>query len=170
MAEIRTVAVLGAGTMGHGIAQVAAAAGFRVLLRDVSREFVEKGLAGIRRNLDSGLEKGKVTAAERERILANVRGVVDLAEAVREADLVIEAIPEDLELKRKTFAEVDRHAPAGAVLATNTSSLPVSAIAIHIHLSATAAIRKVRVFRLLAVLMVAVPAFILADAYLRLTT
>ncbi len=129
MAEIRTVAVLGAGTMGHGIAQVAAAAGFRVLLRDVSREFVEKGLAGIRRNLDSGLEKGKVTAAERERILANVRGVVDLAEAVREADLVIEAIPEDLELKRKTFAEVDRHAPAGAVLATNTSSLPVSAIA-----------------------------------------
>ncbi|MCI0341233.1 MAG: 3-hydroxyacyl-CoA dehydrogenase family protein [Planctomycetales bacterium] len=129
MPDVKAVAVLGAGTMGHGIAQVAAAAGFRVVLRDISREFVEKGLAGLRKNLDAGVEKGKVTAADREKTLANVRGVVDLAEAVREADLVIEAIPEDLELKRRTFAEADRIAPAHSVLATNTSSLPVSAIA-----------------------------------------
>jgi 3-hydroxybutyryl-CoA dehydrogenase len=125
----RTVAVLGAGTMGHGIAHVAAAAGCEVRLRDVEQGFVDRGLAAIRGNLDKGVEKGKVTAAARDAALARLRGTTDLAAAVAGADLVIEAIPERLDLKVATFREVERHAPAGAVLASNTSSLPVTAIA-----------------------------------------
>lgn len=129
MEPIRTVAVLGAGTMGHGIAQVAAQAGHQVALRDVTPDFVAKGLAGLRANLDKGVEKGKVAPADRDATLARVRGTTDLADAVRAADLVIEAIPEKLELKLATFRDCDRLAPAGAVLASNTSSLPVTEIA-----------------------------------------
>jgi len=129
MEPIRTVAVLGAGTMGHGIAQVAAQAGHHAVLRDVAPELVQKGLAGLRANLDKGVEKGKVTPADRDATLARVRGTTDLADAVRAADLVIEAIPEKLDLKLATFRELDRLAPAGALLASNTSSLPVTEIA-----------------------------------------
>ena len=129
MAGIRTVAVLGAGTMGHGIAQVAAQAGHTVVLRDVSEDFVAKGLAGLKANLDKGVEKGKVAPADRDATLARIRGTTDLADAVRAADLVIEAIPEKLELKLSTFRDLDRLAPAHAILASNTSSLPVTEIA-----------------------------------------
>lgn len=129
MTEIRRVAVLGAGTMGHGIAHVAASAGWDVVLRDVDQRFVDAGLARIRENLQKGVEKGKVSADARDAALARLRGTTSLEDAVASADLVIEAIPEDLKLKQETFAALDRLAPPGAILASNTSSLSVGAIA-----------------------------------------
>ena len=127
--EASRALVLGAGTMGGGIAQVAAAAGLRVVLYDVEQRFVAAGLARIRKSLDDGVAKGKVTAEERERVVLGISSTTDLELGARDADLVIEAIPEDLELKRRTFARLDELVPARALLATNTSSLPVSAIA-----------------------------------------
>jgi 3-hydroxybutyryl-CoA dehydrogenase len=127
--EIERVAVLGAGAMGHGIAQVSAAAGCRVTLQDVDAGAVDRGLARIRGNLDKGVELGKVTGDARDAVLARIRATTDVAEAVSTADLVIEAAPESLELKARVFAEVDAAAPAHALLATNTSSLSIEAIA-----------------------------------------
>jgi 3-hydroxybutyryl-CoA dehydrogenase len=129
MTEIRKVTVIGAGTMGHGIAQVAAAAGYRTLLNDVSAEFIDAGIDHIRSNLDKGVEKGKITAEERDATLDRVEAAPDLETAAYDSDLVIEAAPEILDLKREIFARVDGAAPDGAVLATNTSSLPVTRIA-----------------------------------------
>ncbi|HWG90188.1 MAG TPA: 3-hydroxyacyl-CoA dehydrogenase family protein [Candidatus Thermoplasmatota archaeon] len=133
MTPLRTIAVLGAGTMGHGIAHVAAQAGYTVYLRDIEHAYVEKGLAGIRKNLDKGVEKGKVAPADRDATLARIIGTTDLSQAVRDADLVIEAVPEKLDLKRKIFHDVDHLAPAHAILATNTSSISVSEIARATH-------------------------------------
>ncbi|MCA1814735.1 MAG: 3-hydroxyacyl-CoA dehydrogenase family protein [Halobacteriales archaeon] len=123
------VAVLGAGQMGHGIAHVSALAGHSVVLRDVKDEFVQKGLASIRKNLDKGVELGKVKGEDRDTALGRIRGTTDLEEAAREASVVIEAIPEDLALKRATFAELDRMAPSGALLCSNTSSIRIAEIA-----------------------------------------
>lgn len=123
------VAVLGAGTMGHGIAQVAALAGCSVVLRDLDDAAVAKGLAGMRRSLDKAVEKGKSTSEAASAAFARVTGTTDMARAVADADVVIEAVPERMDIKRAVFDEVSRHAPSGCVLATNTSSLPIGAIA-----------------------------------------
>jgi 3-hydroxybutyryl-CoA dehydrogenase len=123
------VAVLGAGTMGRGIAQVAARAGHDVTVRDVDRALVDEGIAGVRETLQEGVERGKVTEAERDATLDRIDGTTGLADAVADADLVVEAVPEDLDLKREVFEEVEAAAPADAVLATNTSSIPVTGIA-----------------------------------------
>jgi 3-hydroxybutyryl-CoA dehydrogenase len=123
------VAVLGAGTMGHGIAQVSAMAGHEVWLRDVKDDFVQRGLQGLQRNLAKGVELGKVRPADRDAALARVHGTTDLAEACRRATVVVEAIPEDLQLKRQCFLDVARHAPPDALLATNTSSIRIARIA-----------------------------------------
>ena len=127
--NIRKVAVLGAGTMGHGIAQVCAQAGCEVTLRDVAQGALEKGLAGIQKSLDRLVEKGKLDAAERTRVLGAIHTTTTLADAVREADVVIEAIPERMDWKLETFRELDVHAPPHALLGTNTSSLSVTEIA-----------------------------------------
>ena len=127
--DVRFVAVLGAGTMGHGIAQVCAIAGWQVAVQDVEERFVERGLTKIRDNLIVGVNKGKVTPEARDEALARISGTTSVEAAVRDADLVIEAIPEDLALKQKTFAVVEGAAPARAILATNTSALPVGDIA-----------------------------------------
>jgi 3-hydroxybutyryl-CoA dehydrogenase len=126
---VRTVAVLGAGTMGHGIAQVAAAAGFPTRLYDVTSELVERGLARVRGNLDQGVARGKVTAEQREATLTALRGEPDLTAAVVGADIVIEAVPEKLELKQELFGRVAAHVSDDAILATNTSALSIEAIA-----------------------------------------
>jgi 3-hydroxybutyryl-CoA dehydrogenase len=123
------VAVLGAGTMGHGIAQVAALAGADVRLRDVDDAAVARGLAGIRASLAKAVEKQKATREQADAALARIQATTDLAAAVRDADLVVEAVPEKLDLKRAVFAEVARHARADAVLASNTSSLGIGDIA-----------------------------------------
>jgi len=127
--EIAAVAVLGAGTMGHGIAQVCATAGCSVALHDVDEDAVARGAARIRGNLDKGVELGKVDASARDAALARVRTTTSIADAVSGADLVVEAAPESLELKASIFGEVDAAAPAHAILATNTSSLSIEGIA-----------------------------------------
>ncbi|KTG11248.1 3-hydroxybutyryl-CoA dehydrogenase [Haloprofundus marisrubri] len=123
------VCVLGAGTMGHGIAQVSAMGGHDVTLRDIETDLVDDGLAAIESNLDGGVERGKVSESEREETLSRLTGTTDLAEAVADADLVVEAVPENEDLKRSVIAEAAERAPDEAVLATNTSSLPVTSIA-----------------------------------------
>lgn len=120
--------VLGAGTMGHGIAQVAALAGCAVVLRDVNDAAVEKGMTGIRRSLDKAIEKGKSTPAHAKEALARIRPTTDLGAALAHADLVVEAVPEKLDLKRQVFADALRMAPGHALLASNTSSLPIAEI------------------------------------------
>ena len=124
-----TIAVFGAGTMGHGIAHVCAAAGIRVRLYDVQPEFVERGLARVRSNLDKGVERGKTSPEERATTLANLSGTAELAEAAEGAELLIEAIPEKLELKRQLFDRLQPLIAPDAVLATNTSSISIAAIA-----------------------------------------
>jgi len=128
VSDVVAVAVIGAGTMGHGIAQVAAQAGYTVRLADAVPGAVRSGLDRIRANLDGGVQRGKLTAAERDAVLARIEPAAGPAEAATGADLVIEAAPEDLEIKRALFATLAVAAPA-AVLATNTSSLSVAAIA-----------------------------------------
>ena len=128
--HIETIAVLGAGTMGHGIAQVAALAGFRVILRDVEREFLMRGLRAIEANLDKGIRRGKTTESERDLALQRIHGATNLADTAQ-ADLFIEAVPERMELKQETIREVERVAKKTFIFATNTSSLSITEIARH---------------------------------------
>lgn len=124
--KIERVVVIGAGTMGHGIAQVSAMAGRTTTLVDVARDRVEVGLTRIRENLDEGIERGKVTQEARASALERLSGETEIGLAVDGADLVIEAVPEKFELKVQVFAELDEHSPRDAILATNTSGLSVS--------------------------------------------
>jgi 3-hydroxybutyryl-CoA dehydrogenase len=123
------VCVLGAGTMGHGIAQVAAQAGNDVWLRDVDEDVLAEGIDAIEANLQGGVDRDKVTPEEKAATLERVVGTTDLPDAAGGADLVVEAVPEDVDLKRRVFEEAETHAPDDAVVATNTSSLPVTEIA-----------------------------------------
>jgi 3-hydroxybutyryl-CoA dehydrogenase len=126
--ETRILTVIGAGTMGHGIAHVAAVAGIEVRLYDAIAGAAAAGIAKLTKNLDKGVELGKVTAADRDVAVARVRASDDLAAACSGTDCVIEAVPEKIELKREIFAAVDRASPSHALLASNTSSLPVAEI------------------------------------------
>lgn len=126
--DIKTVGVIGAGTMGHGIAQVAAQAGCRTILYDVSRELAEKGLARIADNLRIGVEKGKVSAEFREQTLARLSTTATLQE-LSGCDLVIEAAPEDLSLKQSLMRQLSELCAPTALLASNTSSLSLTEIA-----------------------------------------
>ena len=127
--QIQTVTVVGAGTMGHGIAHVCATAGMRVRLYDAIAGAAASGLGKIAKNLDKGVELKKVTQEDRDAAVGRITAIEDLAAACDGTDLVIEAIPEKLELKREVFGVIDRSAPARALLATNTSSLPIKRIA-----------------------------------------
>ena len=123
------ITVLGAGTMGSGIAHATATAGHEVALRDVEESFVADGVERIGATLAEGVERGKVTDAERTAALDRITGTTDLAEAAAGADLVVEAVPEDADLKRETLAEVETHVADDAVLASNTSALSVTDLA-----------------------------------------
>ncbi|HEY5885519.1 MAG TPA: 3-hydroxyacyl-CoA dehydrogenase family protein [Pyrinomonadaceae bacterium] len=125
---IETIGVIGAGTMGHGIAQVAAGAGFRVVLRDVDRDSLARGVRAIERNLAKGIELGKLTEADCDSTLQHIHGTTHLEE-LADADLVIEAAPELLDLKQDLLRQVEKIAKAGYIFATNTSSLSISEIA-----------------------------------------
>lgn len=115
--------------MGHGIAHVAAQAGYRVALYDIEQAFVDRGLANIAANLDKGIEKGKTTAEQKAATLANLRGTVDLSSAAADAQLVIEAVPEKLELKHELYRKLDAICPAGTIFGSNTSSLSIAKLA-----------------------------------------
>ncbi len=127
--DIQEVAVLGAGTMGHGIAQVAAQAGCNTVLYDISDVIVETGRAAIAAMLDKGVQKGKVSEEQRETTLARITTSTMLQDAVIDADAVIEAAPEKLDLKREIFSDILEVVSNDCILATNTSSLSISAIA-----------------------------------------
>ena len=127
--SVERIAVIGAGTMGHGIAQVAARAGFQTVLCDVADELLAAALARIRAGLEKGVERGKVEPGEVETTLARLATSTSLTAAAAEADLIIEAIPEDMAVKRDLFARLETAAPPAALLATNTSSLSVATIA-----------------------------------------
>jgi len=123
-----TFAVIGAGTMGSGIAQVAARAGFQVVLRDVAPEYLDRGLATIRSSLERDVKKERLTVAQLEEILARIRPTTELAE-VAGAEIVVEAIIENFEAKAALFRELDALTPPETVLATNTSSISITRIA-----------------------------------------
>ncbi len=127
--EIKKIAVLGAGQMGNGIAHVCAQAGYDVKMRDIDQKFIDKGLATIKKNLDRGVSKGRMTQEDADAILGRITGVIDLKEAVKDADLVIEAIPEVVKIKLDTWKEVDAAAPDKAILASNTSSISITQMA-----------------------------------------
>ena len=127
--QVHTVAVVGAGTMGSGIAQICAQKGWQTRLCDAFPESLEKGMENIERFWDKGIEKGKTTKQEKEEWSKNLEFCIDLTEAVDGADLVIEAVPEILELKKEIFIQLEEIAPKNAILATNTSSISISSIA-----------------------------------------
>ena len=125
---IETIAVIGAGTMGHGIAQVAAASGFRVLLNDVDRESLARGVRAIEGNLAKGIQLAKLTEDDRDRTLQHIHGTTKLEECAA-ADLVIEAAPEKLELKQNILRQLENVSGHSFIFASNTSSLSISEIA-----------------------------------------
>jgi len=128
--EIKKIAVLGAGLMGHGIAQVAAQTGkYEVNMRDIEQRFVDGGMNMIRESLQRFVKKGQLTDEDMNGALARIHPTLDLEQAVCDADLVIEAVPEIVDLKKTMFREIDSCAPAHAILASNTSSVSITEIA-----------------------------------------
>jgi 3-hydroxybutyryl-CoA dehydrogenase len=125
---VETIGVLGAGTMGHGIAQVAAAAGYKVLLRDINKDSLARGIQAIERNLAKGIQLGKLTEADCDSTLQHIHGTTHLEE-IANADLIIEAAPERLELKQELLKQVEQLSHKAFVFATNTSSLSITEIA-----------------------------------------
>ena len=128
MASIETIAVIGAGTMDHGIAQVAAFNGFPVLLSDLDREALARGVKSIEKNLAKGISLGKLTEVDRDRTLQQIRGTTKLEECAK-ADLIIEAAPEKLDLKREILRQLESFSDRAFIFASNTSSLSISEIA-----------------------------------------
>jgi 3-hydroxybutyryl-CoA dehydrogenase len=130
LTDIKKVTVLGAGLMGHGIAQVAAQIGkYEVNLRDVEQRFVDSGMNMIKDSLQRFVKKGQLSEADAKPILARIHPTLELKEAVSNSDLIIEAVPENLELKKSTFHEIDTHAPSDAIIASNTSSVSITEMA-----------------------------------------
>jgi 3-hydroxybutyryl-CoA dehydrogenase len=126
--SIETIAVIGAGTMGHGIAQVAAGAGFKVLLNDVDRESLARGVSAIERNLAKGIERGKLTEDDRDRTLQHIHGTTNL-QSCAVSDLIIEATPEKLDLKKEVLRQLESASEHPFIFASNTSSLSITEIA-----------------------------------------
>jgi len=132
--EIKKVAVLGAGLMGHGITQVAAqAAKYEVYMRDIKQEFIDNGMKMINDSLQRFIKKGELPEAEANQVLSRIHPTLDLKEAVADADLIIEAVTENPELKKKVLAEADSQAKSDAIIATNTSSISITELASATH-------------------------------------
>jgi len=127
--DVKKIAVMGAGDMGHGIAEVALLAGYKVALRDIEQRFVDKGLSRIRESLEKLAEKQKITQDNKNAMLANIATFVDIGEAVKDADFIIEAVPEIMDLKKQVFQALDAAAPKHAILASNTSNMSITEIA-----------------------------------------
>jgi enoyl-CoA hydratase/3-hydroxyacyl-CoA dehydrogenase len=126
VSSINQITVLGSGIMGHGIAQVAAMYGYRVALRDVEQPFLDKAMDKIKWSLNKLVEKKRVTQTEADKIFGRINPTVDLKEVLKFCDLLIEAVPEDMNLKRKVYAEVDQYADPKTIYASNTSTLPIT--------------------------------------------
>ena len=127
--DIKNITVLGSGIMGHGIAQVSAMSGYNVVLRDVEQQFLDKAMEKIRWSLDKLVSKQKLSQQDSDKMFSRIKPVVDLSESLKDCDLLIEAVPEIMELKKKVYAEVDKVADKKTVFASNTSTLPITEIA-----------------------------------------
>jgi 3-hydroxybutyryl-CoA dehydrogenase len=124
--EVKTIAVIGAGTMGRGIAYASAVAGYGTVLEDISPAVLEQGVIWIRTTLDGGVARGKIDTPFRTRALANLTTANKVEDAIRDADLIIEAVPEEMEMKLELFTIFDKFAKPGAIFASNTSSLSIT--------------------------------------------
>ncbi|GIS74178.1 MAG: hypothetical protein CM1200mP11_3930 [Nitrosopumilaceae archaeon] len=127
--SVKKITVLGSGVMGHGIAQVSATAGYNVVLRDIKQEFLDKAMEKIKWSLDKLVSKEKISKEEGDSIFARITPIVDLNEAVKNAELVIEVVPEIMDLKKSVYAELDKAAGPEVIFASNTSTLPITEIA-----------------------------------------
>lgn len=127
--EVQKVGIIGAGLMGSGIAQVIAQAGMKVVIRDVETKFVEKGLTSIKQTLKKSVEKAKITQEEADSVLSRIKGTLDLFEASQDADFIVEAVIENMDLKKALFKELDGLCPQRTIFATNTSSFSITEIA-----------------------------------------
>ena len=127
--NIKNITVLGSGVMGHGIAQVSATAGYNVVLRDIKQEFLDKAMEKIHWSLDKLVTKDKISKEEGDAIFSRITPVVDLNDAVKDAELVIEVVPEIMDLKKQVYAELDKAAKPEVIFASNTSTLPITEIA-----------------------------------------
>ena len=127
--NIKNITVLGSGVMGHGIAQVSATAGYNVVLRDIKQEFLDKAMEKIHWSLDKLVTKEKISKEEGDAIFSRITPVVDLNDAVKDAELVIEVVPEIMDLKKQVYAELDKAAKPEVIFASNTSTLPITEIA-----------------------------------------
>jgi len=127
--EIKKICVLGAGLMGSGIAQVSAEAGFDVSMRDIEDRFVQGGLNMIKKNYERAIGKGKMTKEQADALLSKIKGTLDIAEAVKGAQVVIEAVIENMDLKKQVYKELDQFSAKDTILATNTSGLSITEIA-----------------------------------------
>ncbi len=127
--EIKKIAVLGAGVMGHGIAQVCAQAGYEVNLRDIKDEFVQSGISKIKKFLSGSVEKQRMTQTEADAVLGRIKNLTDLKEAVQDVDLVIEAIVEDINIKREMYKELDKLCRPDTIFASNTSAQSITEMA-----------------------------------------
>lgn len=126
---IKNITVLGSGIMGHGIAQVAATAGYNVVLRDIEQRFLDKAMEKIKWSLDKLVSKEKISLEESEKIYSRITPKVDLSDAVKNSDLVIEAVPEIMDLKKKVYSELESVVDSNIMFATNTSTLPITEVA-----------------------------------------
>ncbi|RLF97176.1 3-hydroxybutyryl-CoA dehydrogenase [Thermococci archaeon] len=126
--KIEKIGVVGAGTMGHGIAQVSAQAGFEVIVRDISDELIQAGLNRIKSNLERSVKKGRISEEEMNEVLERITGTTNLAD-LSEADFIIEAVPEDLNLKKSVFSDLDKICKPEVIFATNTSSISITELA-----------------------------------------
>jgi 3-hydroxybutyryl-CoA dehydrogenase len=124
--DVKTIAVIGAGTMGRGIAYAAAFGGYQTVLEDISRLMLEQAIGWIRQSFDEGVARGKVQAGARDRALSLISTASNVEEAIRDADLIVEAVPEELEMKLELFTIFDKFAKTGAIFASNTSSLSIT--------------------------------------------
>ena len=127
--EIKNITVLGSGIMGHGIAQISAMAGYNVVLRDIEQKFLDKAMDKINWSLEKLVSKEKISKDERDNITARIKPIVDLSNAVHDSDLVIEAVPEIMDLKKQVYRELDKVADGRIIFASNTSTLPITEIA-----------------------------------------
>jgi enoyl-CoA hydratase / 3-hydroxyacyl-CoA dehydrogenase len=126
--KINQITVLGSGIMGHGIAQITAMAGYNVNLRDIEQSFLDKAMDKIKWSINKLVEKQKITSSEAENIINRIHPVVDLEQSLKSSNLVIEAVPEDLNLKKKVYEEIEKFATDDMIFASNTSTLPISEI------------------------------------------
>ncbi len=126
--EIKKIGIIGAGTMGNGIAQTAAQFGIQVIMRDIKQELIDRGMKAIGKNLQRGVDKGRITAEEKEEILSRIQATTEL-KMLKDADFIVEAINEDFALKRKVFEELDKLCAPEIILASNTSSISITKIA-----------------------------------------